>query len=485
MLSMFIANSSKLNPRPMPLLLKYNQWMKETHSMIKSRSESLKKIDAALNKPYPSIDEVKRALIGWIDEQNRKKQDWHRSVRNGTKVVERLAREVGYMEPSNKVSLGDKLAESEAKSLIRSQIRRASQEMFQGKEVVFSNVFLQAIHARQLKGNQKLKNSGGKLGRAGAVGMDLKGAGSGAKDVRSIVEKLTKAIDGMMHGVAAAKKSELIAMALGAGAADFALACAPLVGTLASGVKTAADLIKVIMGEYALDEMNERKGDVRPGDAAGALAAIAAIIEKEIMNNGKKAAIHGSAFAAKAGVLCAGAPGADSLIGAAEGLLILVHNLHELVKAYKEMNAANEKIRQGNIDVTIFSTCPILGCYYVLVQGDFTLMNFDVANMGKQNWMQEILRLKYALEPVKAKAASLIGSSSIIVEGMERMQGVYQESMWHKVSQPFKDKFGSHTSKPGTSIAGPAASTSYQLPPLSSGLYSEKELEFLRMFGPV
>ncbi len=467
----------------MPLLLSYDQWMKETHSMIKARSESLKKIDNAMK--LRNERDVRNALTAWIDEQNKKGQDWHRSVRNEKKTVERLAKEVGYMATSTKpVSVADKLAESEAKSLIRSQIRRASKEMFQGKRVVFSNMFLQAIQDRRIKGNQKLKSNSGKLGKAGAVGMDLKGAGSGVKDVRSIAVKLKEGIDAMVNGVAEAEKSKLVEMALGTGAADFALECAPLLGTLSSGVKTLADIIKIIMSEFDLDEVNARRGDVRPGDAAGALSAIASIIEKEIVKNGKKAAIHGSAFTAKAAVLCAGAPGADSLIGAAEGLLILLHNLHELAKEYKEMNAANAKIDAGNIDVTIFNTCPILGCYYIVVQGDFTIMNFDVANMGKQNWMQEILRLKNALEPVKKKAASLIGSSTIIVEGMENMQGVYQESMWHKISQPFKDKFGSHASKPGTSIAGPTPGSPYQLPPVSSGQYSEKELQFLKMFEP-
>lgn len=467
----------------MPLLLSYDQWMKETHSMIKARSESLKKIDNAIK--MRNEREVLKALTAWIDEQNKKNQDWHRSVRNEkTKVVERLAKEVGYMAASTKpMSQAEKLADSEAKSLIRSQIRRASQEMFRGKRVVFSNMFLQAINERKMKGNQKLKSNKGKLDKAGAMGMDAKGFASGANDVRSIASDLQKGIESIVNGIPEGQKNQLIEMALGAGAATFAMDCAPLLGTISSGAKTVMNIVGAIMSQLDLNEVESRKGDVRPGDAAGALGAIASIIEKEIVRNGKEAAIHGSAFAAKAGLLCAMVPG-EGIVGAVEGLLMLLHNLNELAKQYKEMNAANAQIDAGNIDVTIFNTCPILGCYYVVVQGDFTIMNFDVANMGKQNWMQEVLRLKNALEPVKKKALSLIGSSSIIVEGMEKMQGIYQESMWHKISQPFKDKFGNHASKPGTSIAGPTPGSPYQLPPVSSGQYSEKELQFLKMFEP-
>ena len=467
----------------MPLLISYDQWMKETHSMIKSRSESLKKIDNAIK--MRNERETLKALTAWIDEQNKKGQDWHRSVRNEkTKIVERLAKEVNYLAVSNKpVSMADKLADSEAKSLIRSQIRRASQEMFQGKRVVFSNVFLQAINDRRIKGNQKLKNNKTKLEKTGALAMDGKGVGSAVNDVRSIAMELQKGIESIVNGIPEAQKNQLIEMALGTGVATFAADCAPVLGTLTSGGKTIAALVSMIINAVDLGEMESRRGDVRPGDAAAALSAITFIIEKEIVKSGKEAAIHGSAFAAKAALLCAMVPG-EGIVGAAEGLLILLHNLHELVKQYKEMNAANAKIQAGNIDVTIFNTCPILGCYYIVVQGDFTIMNFDVANMGRQNWMQEVLRLKNALEPVKKKAISLIEASSIIVEGMEKMQGVYQESMWHKISQPFKDRFGNHKPKPGTSIQGPAVTGGYQLPSIDSGKYSEKELMFLKMFEP-
>ncbi len=465
----------------MPLTMTYDEWMKDTHSLIKSRSEELKKIDNFV-KARNSAEALK-ALTFWIDSQNKKGQDWHRSVRNQKKAVEKLAQQLGYMSTAAKpMSQSEKMADSEAKSLVRSQIRRASAQMFAGRRVVFSNMFLQAINDRKLKGNQKLKNSGGKLGKAAAFGQDAKGVAGGVSQVRSIATQLQQGIESILHGIPEGQRNSLVEMALGTGAADFALDCAPLVGTISSGGKTIMNIINMIMGQFDLTEMESRKGDVRPGDAGGALAAITQIIDDEIIRNGKEAAIHGSAFAAKAGLLAAMVPG-DSIVGAVEGMLMLLHNLYELSKQYKQMNAANAKIEAGNIDVTIFNTCPILGCYYVCVQGDFTIMNFDVANMGKQNWTQEVLRLKHALEPVKKKALSFIGSSSIIVEGMENTQGVYQESMWHKVSQPFKNKFGNHASKPGTAMGG-FVKEDYKLPGIDSGKYSEKELQFLKMFEP-
>ncbi|MBS1615022.1 MAG: hypothetical protein JST06_02790 [Bacteroidetes bacterium] len=465
----------------MPLTITHAEWMRDTHSLVKPRSESLKKIDTAIQ--MKNERDALKYLTAWIDEQNKKGQDWHKSVRNSkNKIVEKLAQQLGYMSTMQKpMSQAEKLADSEAKSIIRSQIRKASQEMFIGRRVVLSNMFLQAIHDRKISGNQKLKSKG-KLGTVTTIGSDAKSIATGANSVRSIAMNLKEGIDNILNGIPAPQHSEIIEMALGSGAADFAMDCAPLIGTLTSGGKTAMSLIKMIFNQLDGMEMEERRGDVRPGDAGAALNAIIRIIDDEFVRNGKEAAIHGSAFAAKAALLCAMVPG-DSIVGAAEGLLMLIHNLYELAKKYKQMNAANEQIAAGNIDVTIFNTCPILGCYYICVQGDFTIMNFDVANMGKANWTQEVMRLKHALQPVKEKAQKFIASSSIIVEGMEKMQGVYQESMWHKISQPLKNKFGNHTSKPGTSMG--SGQGTYQLPALDSGQYSQKELEFLAMFGPL
>ncbi|MEO6832381.1 MAG: hypothetical protein ABI378_08195 [Chitinophagaceae bacterium] len=465
----------------MPLTITHAEWMKDTHSMIKSRSESLKKIDTALQ--MRNERDALKFLTAWIDEQNKKGQDWHRSVRNSkNKIVEKLAQQLGYMSNMPKaLSPSEKLADSEAKSIIRSQIRRASAQMFAGRRVVLSNVFLQAIHDRKMKGNQKLKSKGN-LGKATTIAKDGKAVVSGVNSIHSIASQFQSGIEAILNGVPAQQHSQLIEMALGSGAADFAMDCAPIIGTLTSGGKTIWSLLQVIFNQLDGMTLEERRGDVRPGDASAALAAIIHIIDEEIIRNGKEAAIHGSAFVAKAALLAAMVPG-DSIVGAVEGMLMLIHNLYELAKKYKEMNAANDQITAGNIDVTIFNTCPILGCYYVCVQGDFTIMNFDVANMGKSNWTQEVLRLKHALEPVKKKAQSFIGSSTIIVEGMEQMQGIYQESMWHKISQPAKNRFGNHTSKPGTSMG--SGQGTYQLPSIDSGQFSQKELDFLAMFGPM
>ncbi len=478
----------------MPLTTTYDQWMKDTHSLIKPRSEELKKIDNFIKARNER--ETLKSLTVWIDTQNKKGQDWHRSVRNTkNKAVERLAKEVGYMATAaTTMTAADKLADSQAKYALRKQIASASQDMFQGKTVVLSNVFLQGIRNQSSSAKTRLNDkvlaceyeadkmmldkSMGSLSRAG----NTVGAANTMNSLRKIANQLEDCIESILNGIPDGQKREIIDWIFGTGAAEFAATCAPFIGTIMSGGKTITNVIQILVSEYEFSEINQRKGDVRPGDASAALASMLRIIDSEVAAKQKSVAIHGSAFAAKASMLCAGVPG-DSIAGAAECLMKMLHNLNELAKQYREMNEANKRIAAGDIDVTIFNTCPILGCYYVLVGGDFTLMNFDIANMGKQNWAQEILRLKLALEPVKKKAVELINNSSIVIEGWANVQGLHQEKMWRKITQPMKDKFGSHASKPGMAQGG-FVKEDYKLPGVDSGKYSEQELMFLKMFEP-
>ena len=111
------------------------------------------------------------------------------------------------------------------------------------------------------------------------------------------------------------------------------------------------------------------------------------------------------------------------------------------------MVAGNKLIQEQKIDLDLFNTCPILGCYYIVVQDHSTIMNFEIANMGRDNWQQEAERLKYAIKPVLVKAADLIDKSRIGIKGMDNAKGVYQSSLLQKIQLFYKSKgYGQDTS---------------------------------------
>jgi hypothetical protein len=224
---------------------------------------------------------------------------------------------------------------------------------------------------------------------------------------------------------------------------------------ISSGAKAIKDWVGVAQNVYRATEMESRFGDVRMGDPSAALEAIVAIIDRQIKKQTADAAIHTTAFTAKgAAAIADGGTATNAALGALETIAILLNTLVDLVIDARQLDAGNALITAKQFDLTLFSKCPILGCYYVAVQDHSTIMDFDFANMGKANWQQEAQRLRYAIGPVIKQAGVLIDKSRVEIKGMEDAKGVYQRSLWNVINLKYKSKgYGQSTNMPG--IAGP------------------------------
>jgi hypothetical protein len=436
----------------MPLLMTYEQWMKRTHSMIKSRSDSLKQIDEAIRRR----DEAgaKKALINWIDEQNKKRQDWHRSVRNGDHAVEDLYKQLGVLGTAVPYkNITEEMDDKLAKAHIRREQRLAAAKMFDGRTVRFKDSFWGISRRKCAEGRSKLFNSAKNVGKSTVgVGGNLASAGSTAY---SIASDLKTTIQTIMGTLAPETQSALIEHVFGEGIAQFVANVVPLVGLISSGGKAVKDWIGVAQNVYRATEMESRYGDVRMGDPAAALEAIVAIIDRQIKKQTADAAIHTTAFTAKGiAALADGGTATNAVLGALETIALLLNTLADLVIDARQVDAGNVLITARQFDLTLFSSCPMLGCYYVAVQDQSTIMDFDFANMGKANWQQEAQRLKYAIAPVIKQAGVLIDKSRVEIKGMEDAKGVYQRSLWNVINLKYKSKgYGQSTNMPA--ISGP------------------------------
>lgn len=436
----------------MPLLMTYEQWMKRTYSMVKSRSDSLKVIDEAIKRR----DEAgaKRALINWIDEQNKKRQDWHRSVRNENHAVEELYKQLGILGTAVPYkNITEEMDDKLAKAHIRREQRLAAAKMFDGRTLRFKDSFWGISRRKCAEGRSKILNSAKNVGKSTVgVGGNIASVGSSAY---SIASDLKTTIQTIMGTLAPETQSALVEHVFGEGIAQFAANVVPLVGLISSGGKAIKDWVGVAQNVYRATEMESRFGDVRMGDASAALEAIVAIIDRQIKKQTADAAIHTTAFTAKGiSALADGGTATTAVLGVVETIAVLLNTLADLVIDARQIDAGNTLIAAKQFDLTLFSKCPILGCYYVAVQDHSTIMDFDFANMGKANWQQEAQRLKYAITPVIKQAGVLIDKSRVEIKGMEDAKGVYQRSLWNVINLKYKSKgYGQSTNMPG--IAGP------------------------------
>lgn len=430
----------------MPLVISHQQWMSRTRSRLHRRSDDLKRIDVAIQRRDEAA--AKAALIQWIDGQNKKRQDWHRSVRNGDGAVEELYRQLkvlGSEVPYGNVTeeMDDKLA----KAHIRREHRLAATKMFNGKQLRFKDSFWGI--SRRKASDIRTRSSMYHAAKTTA-GVGSKAAAAGVKTY-TIANGLKQTIQGITGTLQPATQSALVQQVFGTSAAQFATQAAPYIGLVSSGASAVKDWVGVAQKIQHATRMESSYGDVRLGDPSAALHAVVAIIDRQIKKQTADATIHTTAFTAKGASAAADwGTATTAAIGVVETVAILLNMLVDLVIDAKQVEAGNAAITAGDIDLTIFSKSPILGCYYVVVQDHSTIMDFDFENMGKENWQQEAERLQYAITPVIKKSSQLIQQSRVEILGMESAKGVYRKSIKNTIKTYYKSKgYGQSSKMPG------------------------------------
>jgi hypothetical protein len=418
----------------MPLTISYADWMKNTHSLVKHRSQSLIWVDQAVMARNEA--QAKFALISWINEQNTKNQDWHRSVRNTKGTVEKLYKQLNI--------LGAEVAHANFKAELVDYISKKNMMVLQkeAKAMMFKNQKLQLKDSFFGIARAKDDNYKSSLTAvvSSAAGVSYKAA-KVARKFKSIEASIQKAIKAITEGLSDDTSNVIVTRVLGETAEQFSIGVAPLFGLLSSGGKAAAGWVDVALTDNNRREMESIRPSIRMGDASEALNAIIQILDRQIMYKSTKASIHTTAFAAKGvGVLVDGGLGTNAVVGAIETVATLLNLLVDFVVEAKEMVAGNKLIAGEIFGLELFEKCPILGCYYLSIQDHSTIMDFDLENMGKGNWQQEAERLKYAITPVIKQAQTLILASRIELPGYAEAKGIHQASRTKKITLYFRNK---------------------------------------------
>jgi hypothetical protein len=424
----------------MPITLNYDQWMKRTYSDTKGRSVTLKKIDEAVR----IRDDVsgKQALKEWVNGHNRKGVDWHRSVRNQDGAVEVLAKQLLLWHlPISYTNITQEMDDKLAKVEIRRAQRLAKQAMFFGKKLKFKNSFWGITE----------RNSKSKVDTLKAASKNLNEVHTRIEEVRGIAANIKVIIDSITKGVDAAEASKLTALVFGASVANFARDAAPIIGCATSGANMVRDWVGVAMKVVERSDMESREEEFRMGDASAAFGSILQIIDRDINKQVADGTIHTAAFAAKSvGLVVDAGVSSGPVVGAIESLASLLNTLVDVVIDAKQMSVGNKMLKDKNFDVSMFNACPILGCYYIVIQDHSTVMDFDFENMGKDGWKGEALRLEIAIKPVIAKGTELIDKSRIEIAQMGSAKGVYQAELNNNLNRFYKAKgYAQNTKVPG------------------------------------
>ncbi|MGC1174735.1 MAG: hypothetical protein WA904_13700 [Polaromonas sp.] len=411
----------------------HETWMRDTYSWSDARSEKLKAVDLAIfiydsDKSEESRLRIKQALDDYRFDHSRRGKDWTKSVRNKKGALTNLHRAVNNVD-QRRLTEADLLAMREMVTLQQ----HALKEMFAGKELSLKS-FNKKKHASEIK--TLLSKTQGAAANIRDINVTRSGTRT-AQGVNAVAgTAITQKFDEMVKAVCGALDPAMIMRELGLGSvADFAKSMAPALGIIASASDTAVGVGKIVYGKWKAAQMHEvGTYAIAAGDPLAAFQALEVLIDREINSTIATTAIAGAAFTAK--TLCSALDlGAASgpAIGLAETIAKAIQHIVEFVRDCEEVQMANRLLTQGTLDLSLFRSCPLLGCYYVAVQDHSTLINMAVADFGTPNFVVDADRLVAAVKPVIAKAGQFVRSSRFEIEGMQNHKGI-KLAAWEKMS---------------------------------------------------
>jgi hypothetical protein len=407
--------------------------MRDTYSWSDARSDKLKAVDLAIfihdsEQSETSRSRIKQALDDYRFNHSRRGKDWTQSVRNKKGALTNLHRAVNGVG-HRKLTEADLLAMREMVTLQQAALK----EMFFGKKLSLKS-FSKKKHAHDVK-DFISKTQGA---AANIRDINVAQAGSRAAQGVNVVAgtALTQKFEALVKTVCGALDPAMVMRELGLGSvADFAKSMAPALGIIAAASDTAVGLGKIAYGKWTAAQLHEVGSyAIAAGDPLAAFLALEVLIDREINSTIATTAISGAAFTAKmlCGALDLGAASGPA-IGLAETIAKAIQKVVEFVQDYQEVRLANQLLDQGTLDLSLFRTCPILGCYFVAVQDHSTLINMAVADFGTPNFVVDAERLITAVKPVIAKAGQFVRASRFEIAGMENCKGI-KLAAWDKMT---------------------------------------------------
>jgi len=161
------------------------------------------------------------------------------------------------------------------------------------------------------------------------------------------------------------------------------------------------------------------------GDPEAAFDAVLVIVQRNLEAQIGDASITTVAFGLQTGLFFAdGGVVSGPAVGAASAIAKLLSQIIQFARDLKEMKNANEQLARGPWGVTLFKTCPLLGCYLIACSETSAVLNLMADEFGGDQWVDKIELLKAKADPAIAKASELIRASRYEIIEFRQSKGV-------------------------------------------------------------
>jgi hypothetical protein len=399
----------------------YGQWIKDTSAnVLTPRSFRLKVVDDAIQqyektKNDKDLWRIKNAFEDWKREQG---SGWESSVRNRAKAVTNLNAALDKAADYRTYQITHfTIPELVALSVVAKERKKAIIKIFEDKEINFKAAKLKD----QLKlAAQKVKDKA----EEGAAYLTTKGkssppktSGPPASDVvrRKMEDMVTTmfSVDGLE---ALGSLGGFITTILG----QCAVSIPPVVGHIKDGYDLFTGWAKVGADLYTQYNISERGYAIDTGAPTAAFDALRSCLADETKNEAISATRATTSFALKTGlVFVDGGAISGPVVGAANALADFSHQIYLLATEYKATKAINAALTSGQLDIRLFRTYPLMGCYFLV---SATLSDLiPIESFGSPGWMDYIENLhKHGFEQIYKSSIDLIEKSPWEIQGLPK-----------------------------------------------------------------
>jgi len=400
----------------------YDKWMIDTNlGITKPRSSRLKAVDEAILKygTAQNQDNLWRLKNAFEDWKRSKEDGWEKSARNRNFIITNLDLELNNLADYRTYQITHfSMDELISLQYMAKERKKVIENIFRNKTVNFKLAKLkdQAIAA---------KDSVEKASTAATsfVADKFKGGppkpSSGKPISETIKEKMMDMVKSFF-GVGGLEQigelSGLIIKLLG----ECSVSVAPVVGHIKDGYDVFVDWAKVGAAVYEQYGIDNRKYTIDTGAPSAAFGALAHCLTEERNKEIASASIATTSFALKTGLAFAdGGAISGPVVGAAKALADFSQKLYLLGNEWKATKAINKSLDADQLDIRLFRTYPLMGCYLLVSATLSDLIPVD--SFGTPGWMDYIENLKKkGFDEIYGSATKLIHDSPWEIIGLPK-----------------------------------------------------------------
>lgn len=386
--------------------------------MTKPRSSQLKAVDDAIQqyeraRNDNSLFKIKNALEDW---KRFKGPNWKTSERNRGGAITRLDQELAkvadyrtYQLTANRFTI----QELQALAYVAQQRRAVIANVFKGKEVTFRNSPKAVKEAVKDAAEQvKTKCADAKNFLQGK-GKSLQ---SPADLAKKKLEEMTKAMFCVDTLESLGSVSGLVIDIIG----KCGVSVAPVVGHIKDGYDLFTGWAKAAKSLHEQYTISNCHYIIDTGAPAAAFQGVKTCLVNQTKNETASASIATTSFALKTGLAFVdGGAISGPVVGAANAVASLSLQLYWLATEWKATRAINQALAAGNLDVTLFRTYPLMGCYLMTSATFSDLIPIDC--FGTPGWMDYVENLKKKnFDGIYDAATGLIDSSPWEIKGLPK-----------------------------------------------------------------